>query len=147
MARKDPVSQLSGHVVICNCNDKIRAIVEDLQAGTAHDVLDVALIVQDNTLWESHMEWHPRCRDDAIFKTIFGCPTDKTVLNQAGISRARAAIILSDPLHGELADAPSTLTAIAIERENPQVHTIIELIHSVNRGHLETTAVNEVICL
>ena len=69
------------------------------------------------------------------------------MLREAGITHARAAIILADPLQGSLADARSALVGIAIERENRQVHTVMELLLSVNRSHLRATTVDEVICL
>jgi hypothetical protein len=64
-----------------------------------------------------------------------------------GISRARAAVILADPNQGKLADARSTLVAVAIERANPHVNTVMELIASHNRIHLKGAEVNEVVCL
>ena len=76
-----------------------------------------------------------------------GNSTNREDLIRAGIERARAAVILADPEQGRLADARSTLVAVAIERQNPQVHTVMELIASKNRVHLKNTEVNEVVCL
>jgi len=147
MKRLDYSNELNQHVVICNCNEKVKIIVEELQNSSTTESLDVVLLVQDTQLWEANPSWHPFVSSNARFIVFMGCPTDKDVLQRAGISRARAAIILADPKYGKLADAPSSLTAIAIERENPQVHTVMELIFSLNRPHLETTEVNEIICI
>lgn len=146
MARRDPIDGLGGHVVICNCNVKVKRIVEQLQADAAGDPLDVVLLVQDMALWEAHPEWHP-APGAGRFLAVAGCPTNEHDLDQAHISAARAAIILTDPEQGPLADARSTLVAIAIERQNPQVHTVMELSDSINRIHLASTEVNEIVCL
>ncbi|MDM8517346.1 NAD-binding protein, partial [Desulfobacterales bacterium HSG16] len=134
MVGQDSGEELSGHVVICNCNDKVRVIVEELHNDATHKPLDVVLIVQDEDLWDKNPEWHPRIDEssETIFKVLFGYPTDLELLQSAGIQKARAAVILADPNHGLKADAPSTLTAIAIEKQNPQVHTVMDLILSVN---------------
>jgi len=147
MERSNSFETLSGHVVICNCNEKVKTIVEELQNSTVQSTLDVVLIVQDHQLWNEHPRWHPIVSGTARFIVIYGSPTDKSILQKAQISSAKAAIILADPKHGELADAPSSLTAIAIERANPQVHTVMELLSSLNRPHIEHTEVNEIICI
>ena len=146
--QEDVLSEsLSGHVVIFNCNEKVRAIVEELQAGTAQPPLDVLLIVQDRDMWENNPSWHPVLSEKARFITLFGDLFDEEVLAAARVEGARAAIILADPRHDQLADARSTLTAVTIEKQNPQVHTVQELILSINREHLAAMNVDEVVCL
>jgi len=146
MERQDPLEKLTDHVVICNCNEKVKRIVEGLQVGAAEPP-DVVLLVQDAALWKANPGWHPGPWHSSRFFTATGCPTDEGALRRVRISEARAAVILADPVHGALADARSTLVAIAIERQNPQVHTVMELIASVNRVHLKATEVNEIVCL
>jgi Trk K+ transport system NAD-binding subunit len=136
---------LSGHVVICNCNEKIPEIVRELRTAEHDLALDVVLLIQDEALWKAHPAWHPPAHPR--FHTVVGLPTEPADLKRAGISRARAAVILADPSKGQLADASSSLVAVAIERANPQVHTIMQLILSTNRPHLRHTEVNEVVCL
>jgi len=138
---------LSGHVVICNVNEKVPAIVEQLRNDPVDGDLDIALIIQDKRLWDAKPDWHPDPGRKGKIIEIFGCPAQKESLQLAHIANAKAAIILADPLHGMLSDARSTLVGIAIERENPQVHTVMELLLSINRTHLRATAVDEVICL
>ena len=143
------LSALTDHVVICNCNEKVRRVVEDLQLAVAPEPLDAVLVVQEPGLWRAHPDWHPRPSPALAghFFVLEGCPTDEACLERARIDQARAAIILADPDQGQLADARSTLVALAIERRNPRVHTVMELLSSVNRVHLEATEVNEVVCL
>jgi len=147
MEGTNSLKTLSAHVVICNCNEKVKTIVEELQNSTVQAALDVVLIVQDPELWQKNPQWHPVIIGSARFIVIYGSPTDEHILQKAQISKARAAIILADPKHGKLADAPSSLNAIAIERANPQVHTVMELLASINRSHIEKSEVNEIICL
>lgn len=147
MAGEDYRQRLKDHIIICNCNEKVKNIVEELQAGASNSPPHVVLLVQDRDLWEMNANWQPHLRFPERFTIMYGCPTDQSSLRRAGIKTARAAIILADPNHGELADAPSTLTAMAIEQENPHVHSVMELLQSVNRLHLHSTEVNEIICL
>ncbi|MBU1167973.1 MAG: NAD-binding protein [Proteobacteria bacterium] len=147
MTQNPVIPPLSGHVVICNCNEKVRAIVEELHKDTAQKHRDVVLLIQDRNLWQSNPDWHPRPSGVAKVITLYGNPFDKECLDAACIKDANAAIILADPNQGQLADAQSTLMAVAIEKQNPQVHTIQELILSINRDHLKAMNVDEVVCL
>ncbi len=138
---------LSNHVVICNCNEKVRTIVEELQSETSINPLDIVLLIQDRTLWEKNPKWHPKKNNLAKFIIIYGNPFEQPNLTTACIAKAKSAIILADPNHGQLADAQSTLMAVEIEKQNPQVHSIQELILSVNKTHLKAMNVDEVVCL
>ncbi|MBN2360247.1 MAG: NAD-binding protein [Deltaproteobacteria bacterium] len=140
------LERLSGHVVILNCSAQVPLLAESLWRARGES-LAVVLVVQDLALWRAHPEWHPVLEAGQRFAVVVGRPTDAACLERAGISRARAAIILADPEQGELADARSTLIAVAIEQRNPQVHTVIELLSSINRSHLSATAVDDVVCV
>ena len=60
MERQRSCSELTGHVVICNVNEKVRAVVEELWCLPDAEPLDVVLIVQDEDLWQRHPDWHPQ---------------------------------------------------------------------------------------
>jgi Trk K+ transport system NAD-binding subunit len=144
-----PPADLRDHVVICNCNEKVRRIVAELH-GSSQGAPEIVLLVQDEALWRDNPRWHPPAADDGEaprFYVVHGCATEVEALSRARIAKARAAIILADPRQGQLADPRSTLVAIAIERQNPQVHTVMELISSQNRIHVRSSEVNEIICL
>lgn len=152
MEWQDPPAELSDHVVICNCSPKLRRIVAELHAETVARRPDVLLVVQDRGLWERNPEWHPEVTNPFTEEHFFvlyaeGGPASELNLRRAGIARARTAVILADPNQEHLADARSTLVALAIERQNPEIHTVMELISSVNRIHLRATEVNEVVCV
>ena len=141
------IAHWSDHVVMLNLNDKAGRIVDEIVVGSSGCPPDIVLLVQDPTLWQEHPEWHPRSTGRSHWHVIEGCPAEPSDLGAVGIDRARAAIILADPRQGALADAHSTLIAVAVERRNPEIHTVMELIESVNRVHLRSTEVNEVVCL
>jgi len=152
MEWKDPPPELAHHVVICNCSEQVRRIVAEVHADTVVDKPDVVLVVQDANLWRSHPEWHPEANNVHTREHFFVLcqqrgPAHQETLAAASIRTARTAIILADPRQGELADARSTLVAMALEQQNPDVHTVMELISSVNREHLRATEVNEVVCV
>ncbi len=147
METSAPPPELSGHVVICNCNEKVGHVVDELQAAELCEAVDVVLVSHKLGLWDAHPEWHPARDGPGRFYQLAGHPTDEAVLVRAGVDRARAVVILADPEQGRLADARSTLVALAIEKRNPAAHTVMELISSINREHLRGTLVNEVICL
>ncbi len=147
MDRENHRRNLEGHVVILNVNDKVGTIIDELRMGSNRKGIHIVLVVQDATLWEENPEWRPSIEcEHSELEIIVGYPTDPEILQRAGVDRAKAAVILADPKHGDMADAPSTLTALAIEKQNPKIHTVMELLLSVNRAHLEATEVNEVIC-
>ncbi len=145
--RPVPPADLHGHVVILNLNPTAARVVEEIVAGWHGPPPDVVLMVQDPALWSEHPEWQPRPDLGARLHVVEGCPAEPADLAAVGLARARAAVILADPRHGDLADARSTLVAVAIERASPGVHTVMELVASVNRGHLRATTVDEVVCL
>lgn len=152
MEWKDPPAELENHVVICNCSEQVRRIVSELHADAVVEKPDVVLVVQDAELWRSHPEWHPMVNNSHTREHFYVLihqkgPAHQGTLLAASIRTARAAIILADPRQGELADARSTLVAMALEQQNPDVHTVMELISSVNREHLRATEVNEVVCV
>ncbi len=146
MERESTSPKLHDHVIIFNCNQKVKTIVEELQEGTLQPPLDVIIVIQDKKMWNDNKTWHPESKNSAQFIEIFGDPFDQDTLNRANVENARAALILADPYQDKLADAKSTLIAVEVEKNNPQVHTVQELILSMNREHLKAMNVDEVIC-
>jgi voltage-gated potassium channel len=147
MRAGDLLAGVRDHIVILNVNEKVRRIVEELAIGSIPSAPHIVIMIQDRSLWESNPSWHPTAYPADRLFLVDGCPAEPADLEAVHIDRARAAVILADPRQGELADAHSTLVAVAIERRSPQVHTVMELIASVNRIHLRSTEVNEVVCL
>jgi hypothetical protein len=152
MEWSDPPADLTGHVVICNASARLRAIVAELHADAVVEKPDVVLVLQDAECWAAHPEWHPDPSGDFTREHFHvlkreGGPARPENLRAAGVTRARAAVILADPRQGDLADAHTTLVALAIEALASRVHTVVELLSVENRKHLQSTAVDEVICI
>lgn len=146
-----PPEELSEHVILCNASPQVRHIVKELHAPSVANRPDVVLVLQDVGLWQAHPEWHPpedseHTRSHFFVLRCDGGAASTANLRRAGLCTARAAVILADPRQEDLADARSTLVALAIERIRPEVHTVMELTSSTNRAHLEATEVNEVVC-
>jgi hypothetical protein len=144
-ATPDP-TLLRGHVVILNVSDQVGRIVDEIQLGSRPGDPPIVILVQDEALWTSHPAWHPSPGGVRELRVELGCPAEAAALAWVRVADAAAAVILADPRQGEQADAYSTLVAFAVERLNPHVHTVIELLSSVNQVHLRNTLVNEVIC-
>ncbi len=134
------------HIVICNINEKLPVIIEDLHRDTKKDPVVMVVLAQDLELWQQHPEWQPSSSNKRCI-VLHAPPSDPRSLQLARVAQARAAIILADPRQGELADARSTLVAVSIEKQNREVHTVMELLSSLHRAHLRNTEVDEVVCL
>lgn len=146
----ETLDRLVGHIVILNANTKVAGVLRQLHHGCSGDPPDVVVMVQEAGLWERHgaeFLGQYSTAEGCRVCVVQGCPAEPADLAAVRIERARAAVILADDRQGQMADAHSTLVAVAIERRNPQVHTVIELISSVHRVHLRATEVNEVVCL
>ncbi len=78
--------------------------------------------------------------------TVEGDPTETDALKMLDFERIRVAVILSDPGASENPDARALLVALAIERIDRDVHTIVEIHNSDNLKHFHRTAVNETVC-
>lgn len=142
----EQLADLKDHVVICNINEKLGRVIEDLHRDTAPHAIPVVVLVQDLALWDAHHEWLPSA-EQGQFLALLAPASEPKSLTLARVAQARAAIILADPRQGDLADARSTLVAVAVEKQNRRVHTVIELLSSVHRAHLSNTEVDEVVCL
>ena len=139
---------LSNHIVIINVNEKLPEIITEIQRGRAFEKqVDIVVFVQDQKLWEQNPDWHPPLREPHRIFIIEGCPGNAEELRCTGIDTCQTAVILADPTQGKFSDAKGTLIALAIEKSNPNVHTLIEVITSGNRTHLVGTEVNEVVCM
>ncbi|MDY0131095.1 MAG: NAD-binding protein [Desulforegulaceae bacterium] len=135
----------NNNVIICNVNSNLKSIADELLYGSRERYFKLTIIIQDENIIKNHPEWCPSEGENLRF--IYGSPVKKEILEQAGVRDCGAAIILSDPNYGDYADAPSALTAMAIETINPAVHTVMELLNSSNREFIDFNIINEAVCL
>ena len=83
------------------------------------------------------------CFRDITF--IKGDPYSIDILKSLGLEKAHGIMILANRKNPKRSDAKSILTALAIERIYPGVHTCVELLDTINKDHFERTNVDEII--
>ena len=72
MARGSVAETLSGHVVVCNVNEKVQAIVDELWTDPAGESIDVVLVVQDSQLWQDNPQWQPQTHGKGRIVEVVG---------------------------------------------------------------------------
>lgn len=135
----------NSNIVICNINSNLKNIADELLYGSREKDFRLSVIIQDEKIIKENPGWCPFEHEN--LRLVYGDPADPAALEKAGVENCGAAIILADPNYGDYADAPSTLTAMAIEKINPAIHTVMELIDSSNREYIDFNIINEAVCL
>ncbi len=119
-----------GHIVICGWNGRGPYLIRQLSAAGRQ----MSLIASE--------------RPDAIHNSeiffIQGNPSEREALIQAGIEKARAAIILGDPNFGN-DDSHTILTGLAIEAVTPNVYTVMELHDPENERYARYAHVDDIL--
>lgn len=111
--------------MICGWNKKAEDIPKELKMGLLGD-LPVVII-------DDHIEAKPV--DDAGVLFVKGNASELSALAMANIAEAQYAIILAES-HTPVADQKTVLTVLAIEKANPAITTVAELIDANNEQHL-----------
>ncbi|HEY9669307.1 MAG TPA: ion transporter [Coleofasciculaceae cyanobacterium] len=133
--------QFSNHLIICGWNKKTEIIVRQYKAANKNEDTPIVVIAQ---LDQEPSFINPKLKE--LVRFINDDFTKVTVLEKAGIRRAKTCIILSDKSHGRSeqdADARTILAALTVERISPQVYTCAELINQEYGSHLELGHVND----
>lgn len=138
------IKLLENHIVICGWNTLGNIIIEEYHCDESEEN-DYIVIIAD-------LEKKPEF-DSSIVKAekIFLINEDFTnidSLKKANIEKASTAIILADDSGGrkhEDIDARTVLTALTIEKINPEIYTCAELIHRANVPHLKMGGVDDII--
>jgi Trk K+ transport system NAD-binding subunit len=160
------VIEVSDHTIICNWSEKIDSLIEELHNPSLGEKRDPIIIISKNPIYSSKIfsvspdkepstEEKPSGEkesiDDDNFKGILvieGDPAEKTALKKANINSAKRIIILADRSLGDAADSKTIITALAIDRLRPEIHTVAEVLFKDNRSYFkEYTLVNEIVCL
>ncbi|HYH27987.1 MAG TPA: NAD-binding protein, partial [Actinomycetota bacterium] len=128
------------HVLLCGWNTGGERIVRELHSEDQDDPAPIVIIAP--------LERNPMAQDE-LTDFVRGSPTDSSALRRAGIERARSAIVLADSSNPTATpddiDAKTLLSALAVESENPDVYTCVEVLRGENRAHFERARVNEVV--
>ncbi|MCA9267196.1 MAG: TrkA family potassium uptake protein [Planctomycetales bacterium] len=131
---------MQGHIVICGWSETARGVIEQLHSDDGDPRRQIVLI-------DPHLDHCPI--DDPYVYYIKGDATLDETLRRADVATAETAIVLTDWSLADpgLRDAKTTLITLAIENHNRDVYTVVELMRSENRRHLERVDVDEPICV
>jgi len=138
-----------GHYVICNWNDGGYNIIKELHSAIFDHKAPI-LVLADPEInipfleekIKSNNGAQPENGEKDIFDSVYLCPgdpTDDTYLRRAKVHKAKSVIVLGDRRLGEMADAKSILTVLAVRKlcqdlngQGKQVHITLELENPKN---------------
>ncbi len=130
---------LKNHVLVCGWHYSAKAIVEQLTSREHKPRRKICVVdqeVEDLRLLSVDVDY------------VRGDPTLQESLDLACADQADVAIIPLDMSYSEeLQDSRITLATMAVKSVNPNVYTCVELLHSINRRHIQRTGVDEVVCV
>ena len=131
---------MQGHIVICGWSPTARGVIEQLHSADGDPRRQIVLI-------DPHLDHCPL--DDPYVYFVKGDPTLDETLRRADLKQAETAIVLADWNIADLGlrDAKSTLITLAIENHHNDVYTVVELMRSENRHHLQRADVDEPVCV
>jgi hypothetical protein len=126
----------ANHTVICGWNHRGPAVVASLRAFGRRPVVIINQDIQ------------PVIEQVGTLPDVFavsGDPGSHATLRNADVGAARSVVVLADYALGHLADARSVQIALAVEKIQVSVHTVVELTDIRNKVHFRWTKVDELI--
>ena len=132
---------MKNHVVLVNCTriEEILGLLQELKADDSTAGKGVCLI--DEFLAEI-----PPVLHDMGVHFVRGNPTDVDVLQRANLQQASHAIILLRDRCDSHADDQNLVTVLVIEKLNPDVFTIVEVMDSRKTRQFELTGADSIVC-
>lgn len=123
------------HIIIVGWNFRSKSIIEEL----INEDEDISIVLIDN------IDSNPYNNKNISY--IKGDAWNDKVLERANIKHARIAIVLGNKEidKNEMIDAKSVLICLAIDRLNPDIYLVTEVINHENILHFERANVNEII--
>lgn len=123
------------HIIIIGWNFRSKSIIEEL----INEDKNIKIVLIDN------IESNPYHNKNISY--IKGDGWNEKVLNRANIEEAKIAIVLSDKNNEnkEMSDAKSVLISLAIDRLNPNIYLVTEVLNHNNIVHFERANVNDII--
>lgn len=141
--------KLRDHIVICNWNELVIPLIEQLHAEVVDFKRPIVIISQDDNAGNFPDKYSGLYEDVFVIK---GDPTKEDVLNRASTVNAYSVIVLADRKLGELGDAKSILICLAIRsieskaEEDIHIHICVEGADLRHVEHLEKAKADEIIC-
>ena len=138
------IDELEEHLVICGWNDGVPPLLSELAVDEELRGTPMVLV---NTL-----ERLPELEATGVRKELLyhvqGDYTQLAVLERAGVARATRAVVMADHTRShsqEDRDARSVLAALTIERMQPEIFCVVELMNASNQAHLKMGRVEAVV--
>ena len=132
---------LSNHIVICGWTQKTKIIIEEYRASRTSRRIPIVVITElDSELIDQEI----RAMANVMF--VHDDFTRVSALRRAGIDRATTCLVLTDTSGGRSeqdADARTILSALTVEKMNPDVFTCAELVNRTYASHLKVGNVND----
>lgn len=123
------------HIVIVGWNYRAKTIIDELINEDNNIKIVLIDVIDQNPYFNKNISY------------IKGDATSEKVLERANITNASTAIVLADRKlkNEEMIDAKSVLISLAIDRINPNIYLVAEVINRKNVIHFERAGVNEII--
>lgn len=137
------IEDLSGHIIICGWNRMGTQLFSEFRTDPDLSRLPVVVVAQFGELDILDIAGAHR---DLVYP-LNGDPTRVEMLEKAGTKKATYAILLADTLtkrEDQDRDARTLLTALTLEKMNPEIYTVAELLSSESTNHLRMAGVEEV---
>ena len=132
---------LSNHIVICGWTNKTKIIIEEYRASRTSRRVPIVVITELNS---DLIDQEIRSLPNVMF--VHDDFTRVSALRRAGIDRATTCLVLTDTSGGRSeqdADARTILSALTVEKMNPDVFTCAELVNRNYASHLKVGNVND----
>jgi voltage-gated potassium channel len=137
------IDEIKDHCVVCGWNRSAELILEELLHD---DHYRNAVVITEREDLDSHPFFQHHAHRAFVLHGDF---TRVDVLKEAGIERARAAILLADASKearsSQDRDARTVLAAMLIEKMNDTIFTTVQLLNRDNETSLRRAGVEEII--
>lgn len=136
--------ELNQHIIICGYSTKVPILASEFLLDPAFAYSEILLISEKAGL----DELIERGVDISRISLMTEDFTRLDVLKRAGVERAVAAVILSEPGENRTTqdmDARTILAALTIEKLNPRIHTSAEMYNEGYASHLKMGGVEDVV--
>ncbi len=130
-----------GHIMVCGWNETAAAMLSAFSERNIDDT--IVLIGEFKPEFFSEQEAkYP----NLVLKFVRGDYSQKEILERANIAKAQHVIVIADEnLPRQTADDRSVIAANAIRFCAPSVPLTIQLLNAMNKGHLDTARVDNIV--
>lgn len=137
------IEDITDHIIICGWNRLAPLLFQEFHNDPKMSGRPIVVIAEFGEMDVLELAGSHR---QQVFP-LNGDPTRFEVLEQAGAERAKFSIILADKLiirSDQDRDARTILSALTLEKMNPEIYTMAELLSSEGVNHLKIAGVEEV---